>query len=235
MTPTASIPRRFCGPPDSGNGGFTCGTVAGFVDGDAVVTLRLPPPLEVELDVEAIEGVVRLMDGDAVVAEAKPTVVDAHAPAFVPVDEAAQAASHYAGLEAHPFPTCFTCGPGRAADDGLRVFPGPVPGSSSRRASTWTPHESLTVHGAIPEPVVWAALDCPSGWAHLGDGTVAVLGRMAARVDRLPVVGETYVVVGEATGVDGRKRFATSALFDIAGELLAVADTIWITIDSPTP
>jgi hypothetical protein len=234
MTPTASIPRRFCGPPDSGNGGFTCGTVAGFVDGDAVVTLRLPPPLEVELDVEAIEGVVRLMDGDAVVAEAKPTVIDAHPPTFVPLDEAAEAASHYAGLDAHPFPTCFTCGPDRAVGDGLRVFPGPVRGSSSRRASTWTPHESLTVQGAIPEPVVWAALDCPSGWTHLGDGTVAVLGRMAARVDRLPVVGETYVVVGEATGVDGRKRFATSALFDAGGELLAVADTIWITIDPAT-
>jgi hypothetical protein len=233
MTPTVSISRRFCGPPDSGNGGWTCGTLAAFVDGDAVVTLRLPPPLERSLDVEEIDGVVRLTDGDAVVAEAKPTVVDVRPPAFVPIDEAAAAAERYAGLDVHPFPTCFTCGPGRPIGDGLRVFPGPVSGAPHRRASTWTPHESLAVDGAIPEPVVWAALDCPSGWTHLGDGTVAVLGRMAARIDRLPVIGETYVVIGEATGVDGRKRFATSALFDTTGEALAVADTVWITIDPP--
>ncbi len=78
-------------------------------------------------------------------------------------------------------------------------------------------------------------LDCPSGWVHIGDGTVAVLGRMAARIDRLPIVGESHVVVGEAIGADGRKRFSTSSLFTADGELLAVADTIWITIDPPTP
>lgn len=226
------IPRRFCGPADSGNGGWSCGTLAGFLDGDAVVTLRLPPPLETELSVEAGEGVIRLTDGDAVVAEAERTTIEVELPPSVSLHDAAAAAERFAGHDVHAFPTCFTCGPERAVGDGLRVLPGPVDGWPALRASTWTPHESLVGDdGEIPERIVWAALDCPSGWTHLGDGTVAVLGRMAARVDRLPVVGETYVVVGEATGAEGRKRFATSALFDAAGTPLAVADSTWITID----
>jgi hypothetical protein len=231
MAPTVVIPRRFCGPPDSGNGGWTCGTLAAFVDGDAIVTLRLPPPLETTLTVETAEGAARLTDGDAVVAEAKPATVDVTPPAFVGVDEAAEAADRYDGHHVHPFATCFTCGPERELGDGLRVFPGPVTGSPRLRASTWTPHESLLEGGAIPDAIVWAALDCPSGWVHLGDGTVAVLGRMAARIDRRPVIGETYVVVGQATGSDGRKRFATSGLFHGDGTPMALADTTWITID----
>ena len=48
--PAVMIPRRFNGPPDSGNGGYSCGVVAALLDAPAVeVTLRAPPPLEREL------------------------------------------------------------------------------------------------------------------------------------------------------------------------------------------
>jgi hypothetical protein len=50
------IDRRFRGPPESGNGGYTCGLVAGRVDGPAEVTLRLPPPLEEPLTVASGDG-----------------------------------------------------------------------------------------------------------------------------------------------------------------------------------
>ena len=43
------VPGRFNGPPDSGNGGYTCGLVAGLLGEVAEVTLRLPPPLDREL------------------------------------------------------------------------------------------------------------------------------------------------------------------------------------------
>ncbi len=230
MAATVVIPRRFCGPPDSGNGGWTCGTLAGFVEGDASVTLRLPPPLEIPLTVEALGDVVQLKNGDDVVAEATAADIRAEPPPFVPWDDAVAAAERYAGHTEHPFPTCFTCGPDREQGDGLRVFPGPVAGSPMLRASPWSPHESLAVDGVVPDPAVWAALDCPSGWVHLGDGTVAVLGRMAARIERRPVVGAKYVVVGQAVGVDGRKRFATSGLFEADGAAIAWAEATWITI-----
>ena len=51
MTDQFTIPKRFCGPPDSGNGGYVCGLLAGYVEGDAEVTLRMPTPLERPLDV----------------------------------------------------------------------------------------------------------------------------------------------------------------------------------------
>ena len=46
---TMTIPRRFRGPPNSGNGGYVCGMLARQIAGAAEVTLRAPPPLETEL------------------------------------------------------------------------------------------------------------------------------------------------------------------------------------------
>ena len=45
MTGSLIVERRFCGPLDSGNGGYVCGPIAGFVEGPAEVALRLPQPL----------------------------------------------------------------------------------------------------------------------------------------------------------------------------------------------
>src|ERR1700721_3141208 len=43
--PALTIPSRFCGPPGSGNGGYVCGRIAAYLDGQVTVTLRRPPPL----------------------------------------------------------------------------------------------------------------------------------------------------------------------------------------------
>jgi hypothetical protein len=51
MTTRVKIDRRFCGPPESGNGGYVCGRAAAFLEGDVEVTLRRPPPLGTPLDV----------------------------------------------------------------------------------------------------------------------------------------------------------------------------------------
>ena len=48
------IDHRFCGPPDSGNGGYVAGMVARALGGSEVeVTLRAPPPLDVALDLRS--------------------------------------------------------------------------------------------------------------------------------------------------------------------------------------
>jgi hypothetical protein len=66
MTPSIVIGRRFRGPAGSGNGGSTCGLVAGLLNADTVeVTLRLPPPLDAPLRVErADDSVRRPLGGD---------------------------------------------------------------------------------------------------------------------------------------------------------------------------
>jgi len=48
---TMTIPRRFRGPPNSGNGGYVCGMLARHITGAAEVALRAPPPLETGLSV----------------------------------------------------------------------------------------------------------------------------------------------------------------------------------------
>ena len=57
-----------------------------------------------------------------------------------------------------------------------------------------------------------------------------MLGRMTARVDRLPEVGALHVVTGEALGIEGRKHYATTTLRDASGALLGVARQVWIQV-----
>ena len=59
-----------------------------------------------------------------------------------------------------------------------------------------------------------------------------VLGRMTARVDDLPVIGEPHVVVGEGRGQDGRKTFTASTLYDADGRVVATAEHTWIAVDA---
>lgn len=212
------IDSRFRGPRASGNGGYTCGIVAAFVGDSAEVTLRLPPPLDRPLEVERDGDVVRVLDGAAVVVEAAPAHVELELPEPVSFDDAVRAATP--DLDS-PFPECFVCGHER--QDGLRVFAGPVEGRDVV-ASPWIP--SADVVG--PE-FVWAALDCPGAYATgvIGRGTV-VLGRLAARVDRVPQAGERCVVVGWPLGHDGRKHDAGTALFDEDGNVLGIARATWI-------
>jgi hypothetical protein len=208
------IDSRFRGPRASGNGGYTCGLVAAFVGNPADVTLRLPPPLERPLRFDGE----RLWDGEELVAEAQPADVELDVPARVPFEEAERAA--VPDLDS-PFPECFVCGHERA--DGLRIFAGPVAGRDVV-AAPWVPAADLTA----PE-FVWAALDCPGAYATgvPGRGTV-VLGRLAARVERVPRAGERCVVIGWSLGDDGRKHRAGTALFGEDGSVLGVGSALWI-------
>src|SRR4051794_7769299 len=64
---------RFNGPPGTANGGYACGAVGELVDGPAEVSLRMPPPLGVPLDVAFHEhGEVVVRHHGAAVAEARP-------------------------------------------------------------------------------------------------------------------------------------------------------------------
>ena len=220
MTSTVFIARRFRGPNDSGNGGYTCGLLAGFVGGAAEVTLRLPPPLDRPLRVERAGERVLLMDGEALVAEAVAAEVDVSPPAVVRWDEAVEASTRYSGFQRHPFPECFVCGTARRPGDGLCIHPGEVrPGLV---AAPWVAKE-------VSAEVVWAAIDCPGafggGYTTRGE---TLLGKMAARIERLPREGERCVALGFGLGEDGRKLYAGTALLGEAGDVLAVARQTWI-------
>jgi len=221
------LPARFNGPPESANGGYTCGRVAALVGAEAVeVTLLRPPPLDTELAVRRAGDAVELVCGEDVVASGRALdAFDVDVPPVVDV-AAAQAAGAATPLaEGHPFPTCFGCGPQRG-DDGLHCLCGPVAGRDGIWAVGWTPAE------VAPE-IVWAALDCPgSAPVVVPGGPAHVLGRMSARIDRLPEVGEPHAVMSWVRSLDGRKKHTGTALVSQAGAVLAVAHETWIELRS---
>src|SRR5690606_16416012 len=103
---TVTIARRFRGPPNSGNGGYSCGRLAAFIDGPAEVTLRKPPPLELEMQVVPEEGGVAMYAGEQLIAFARPIepwAFDAGAPAF---DAALAATGRTFDPSVHKLPMC---------------------------------------------------------------------------------------------------------------------------------
>jgi hypothetical protein len=214
--------RRFRGPLTSVNGGYACGRLAVFVDSEVVeVTLRRPPPLERVLQVRSDGTSAQLLDGDDLVVEARPGTLDLQPPSPVSVAEAEDAATRHVRVGNPIFRECFVCGI-RDEGDGLGIHAGPVAGRESLHAARWTVAEAS-------REVVWAAIDCPGAYAvgATGRGEI-VLGRMTARVDRVPEVGERCVVVSWPLGEDGRKLYAGTALFGEDGRVLGLARATWI-------
>lgn len=239
MSGDIRIDRRYCGPPDSGNGGYTCGLVAARVGDPAEVTLRRPPPLDTAFAVVSdADGSVRLLDGETLVAEGVPRADDLtldvpDAVGISEADAAGKGARFVHHPEEHPFPTCFVCGPYREVGDGLRILVGSV-GGRDVAADTWTPARDLAGDDGLVRPeFVWAALDCSGGIGSLRDdvahsGAPFVLGRLAVRIVGPVRAGAPHAAVGWRVGLDGRKLTAGSALFTETGDLVALARATWI-------
>ena len=243
------VPRRFCGPPDSGNGGWTAGALATHLTSDSPenraggwptfeVSLRQPPPLDSPMLLSEEDGVTSASFGGAVIASARRVETSLTDVDPVSHDEARAAEATYAGHTFHPFPTCFACGTGRERGRRAADLPrGRAAASASRRPGVRTRASPRTSTPIVDAPArasvatTWAALDCVGGWA--GDLTerLMVLGRMTARIDTLPVIGEDHVVVGTRRGSEGRKTFTSATLYDADARIVASAEHIWIAVD----
>ncbi|MFC4021647.1 hypothetical protein ACFOW4_27440 [Micromonospora sp. GCM10011542] len=211
------IESRYNGPPGSGNGGWSAGVFATAAGGPGPVevTLCRPPPLETTLTL--VDGEVRDPAGELVAEVRRIHALDAVVP---PVDRAtaAEAATRYPGLVDHPFPGCYVCGPQRT--DGLRIFPGRLP--DGRTAAPFQVPDGST------DATVWAALDCPGGWAVIAPGRPYLLGRIAAVVTALPAPGDECVVTGALVHAEGRKAVVHTSLYGPDGALLGAARATWI-------
>lgn len=227
------ISSRFCGPPRSGNGGYVAGRLAAsLAPGAVAVRLKAPVPLEKELRAEATREIARLFDDTAIIAEARPTELDLEAPLAPTYAEAVEASKSFTGFHRHPFPRCFVCGPARREGDGLRIFPGLIE-SRAVFVGPWDPDASLAdVTGRVDPAFVWAALDCTGVFAFpvASEGNVLLLGELCVRIDGGISPGERCVAVGWSLGIDGRKRYAGSAVYSGDGREVAVARATWIEV-----
>ncbi|HEX5714220.1 MAG TPA: hypothetical protein VFX85_12990 [Solirubrobacterales bacterium] len=227
---TIVVSSRFNGPQTSGNGGYTSGLLAKRFEGAAEVNLRSPVPLDELLELaEDGQGALRLLQGETLIAEARPAPdFEVAVPAPVSPEEARRAAANYRGLEDGLFSHCFVCG--RAREDGFDVFAGRVEGRDLA-ATPWTPPAwTADANGAVQAEFVWAALDCPTYFAtHLdGELTLSMLVRQRARIDAPIVAGQEHVVVAWPISQDGRKRLAGGAVLSASGETLATCDALLI-------
>lgn len=225
------IASRFCGPPESGNGGYSAGLVAGLVGSSVEVTLRRPPPLERALGAEVAAGRAELKADDELVAEARAVELALELPRAPSFAEALEATKRYVGHQRHHFPGCFVCGPQRAEGDGLRIFPGEVePGVV---AAPWVPDASVADSGVVRPEVLWAALDCAGYFAVAApDYPVALLGRMTAEISGRVAVGEPCVVLGFAIERSGRKLHAGTAVLGADGSVRGRARQTWLTLNT---
>lgn len=230
-TAQISIPKRYNGPLDSGNGGYCAGVFAALIDEPAAVNLRRPVPLEVPLDlIEASGGEIHVKDGGELIAEVQPAPAPAlEVPEPVSLEQARAAMRRYRGAEEGVFSQCCVCG--RAREDSLGVFAGPVEGRDLV-ASSWTPADWPTGEdGSVPSELVWSVLDCPTVFATFLDSDaepVAFLVRFNVELRSPVAAGEEHVVIGWPLARNGRKHRAGSAVFSAGGEVLAVAEALMI-------
>ena len=225
-----TIAERFCGPPGIANGGYLAGRLAALVGGEAEVTLRRATPLGRSLRVARHEGGVDLYDGEALTAQARAVSLDVEIPRAVSVAEAQAGARAFPRFQNHPVPDCFVCGVDREPGDGLRIFPGPVPGCEQTYAAPWIPDASLADESGVVRPeFLWAALDCAGAFAvNEPPRGLALLGRIAARVVGHAATGGTLVVAAWPIACDGRKLQPGTAIFSAQGEPIAIARATWI-------
>jgi hypothetical protein len=227
-----AIAERFRGPPRSGNGGYVCGRLAAHIPGTAAVRLKVPPPLAARLRLESEADYARLRHGERLIGEARASHVHIEVPAPPDLAAAEAASRGYLGFREHSFPGCFVCGPDRTPGDGLRIFPGPV-ADGPQVAAPWLPDASLAdASRRIRREFLWSALDCTGAFAIMPEASelAVVLGELAASFHGPLEPGEPCIATGWSLGIEGRKRYAGSAVHTTAGRLVALARAIWIAV-----
>jgi hypothetical protein len=227
---TITIPKKFCGPPDSGNGGYVCGLLDRYTDYLSEVTLKKPIPLDKEMNLVQAEDTHCLMDGEDLIAYARPGDFYLQVPEPPSFEEAEEAAKNYAGLNGqHIFPGCFVCGPDH--QQGLYIFAGRH-GETQLYASPWIPDRILAdKQDQIKTEFIWAALDCPGYFSIVKDQPAPfLLGRMTAKILQPITAYEKCTVIGWDLGRDGKKHFCGTAVFNEKEELCAAARGIWFKI-----
>ena len=104
----------------------------------------------------------------------------------------------------------------------MRIFPGPA-GNDGVLACPWRPTADFAANGVIDPRFVWAALDCPSGFACIPPGTRTVLASMTASLEAPVEPEREYVITAWPIANHGRKHRAGSAIHDAHGRRVAGA------------
>lgn len=229
MVHSFQIAKRFNGPPNSGNGGYTAGLIAAKLNFNPEITLRVPPPLEQVMQLKVSINSATLMQADTLVAEAKVTDFQLRIPPAITYKEAVEAINKSKTVELSPIPCCFVCGSARKSGDGLAIYPANI--GLQKVAAPWIPYENLgDESGKVKTEFIWSALDCPGAWAIQDTNQFYLLGRMAVK-EVLPIkVNEQYIIMGWVLKTERRKTWTGTAIYNKVGEISAFAKATWISV-----
>lgn len=222
------VPSRFEGAPGRAQGGYAAGLL--HDGGPRRVWFRAAIPLDVDLDVVPDGETTRVVRDGILVLESHPVdPIDDPLPP-VGMDEAVAGRGW---AEAAGFPdliaSCYSCG---TVDGTLRTHPGRV-GDTDVWAAPMAFPEWAASGGRVDPHHVWAVVDCAPGYpvAFGGETRLAFTGWLSADIRGEIAPGQPAVVVASAGPWDGRKRAARSALWTEDGELVAAAESLWISIE----
>lgn len=232
---SVTIPRHANGPIGSGHGGVSAGVFASAAGlSSAKVRFHASIPLATPLGIVPDPRGATITCNEETIATVQPLSASLRVGQFGRLRAGDVASAEHRFLDHHEgehiAPTCFACGNQRTDSNGLNLRPGTVQ-DTGLSATTWRP-QSL---GDVPDWMIWAALDCPSGFpvlAKLDRDLAAVTGELSVEIlHRVPGNGD-YQLIGRRTGRDGRKFATEAALIDGFGRALAVATATWIVVPS---
>jgi len=224
-----TINKRFCGPPNSGNGGYSAGIIATNLPFLPEITLRAPLPLDQSMNLLVKENTAKLLDGDRLIAEAKVTDFQLNILSPITFAEAEHAKVSANAYADSPFQGCFVCGADRAVGDGLKIRSRVI--GHQKVVAPWIPYASLgNENKQVKEEFIWAVLDCPGAWAIQDEEKFYLLGRMATKIEQPVIVGEKYVIMGWVIAAEGRKTWTGTVIYDEQGKVCAYAKGTWISV-----
>ena len=238
MDDTFELASRYCGPPQSGNGGYFCGRIADHFGGPVAIRLKAPPPLEVPLVIEREDTRAKVLHGTQVIAEVSSKGTAPAPVAYLPLSEVQTISAQ--GLIAskinHPFPTCFVCGPDRKHQDGMRIFTGPNQ-EKTLYAAHWSADLCWSTDSKhIDHRFIWAAMDCPSSGPAFAtalepQSTIAyVLGTLEVHIERPVPAGRDYVVTSVLDEDTGKLYRTRVSLYGEDGVHYASGRAVWVQV-----
>ncbi len=229
------IDPHYNGPGAIGHGGACAGRFAELVEPDAAtVRFHRPVPLGADLvPSPAADGVTLEVAGERIATvrdlERPLSVARFPMPSTIEIERAERA-----WLDAreghHIAPTCFGCGHQRLVG-GLGLRPGPV-AASGVHACRWRPEGT----GRLPSWLVWAALDCPTGFPALHDvgrDEGVLTGELSVQILEPIRAGHTYRILSRLIASEGRRRSTVAALYRPDGRRCAVAEATWLAVGLP--
>lgn len=226
------IDPHYSGPGSYGHGGVSGGRFAEHVEPDAG-SVRFFRPIPLGVDLVATEGPdgLTVSAADETVATVRrleaPLVVSSFSmPSTLEIERAERRWLDARNGE-HMAPSCFACGHQRLVG-GLGLRPGPVD-ETGVHACRWRPEGT----GRLPSWLVWAALDCPTGFPalHQVDASEAIVtGELAVQILEPVHAGSTYRILSRLVAQEGRKRETVAALYAPNGRRCAVARATWFTV-----